>query len=51
MGRFSENKELVDQVREGMTENLKLAKQNIEFLKSKGAKLPNSAQAADATGD
>ena len=38
-------------MREGMTENLKLAKQNIEFLKSNGAKLPNSTQAIEASAD
>lgn len=35
MARFGENKELLDEVSEGMTENLKVAKQNIEHLVQK----------------
>ena len=33
MGRFRENKELLEEVKEGMTDNLRLAKANITFLK------------------
>ena len=36
MARFRENKELMDEVKGGMTENLRLAKQNIDILKNKG---------------
>ena len=35
MARFRENKELMDEVKGGMAENLRLAKQNIEVLKNK----------------
>lgn len=37
LARFAENKELLSEVGEGMTENLRLAKQNIEILKKKAA--------------
>lgn len=36
MARFKENKELLDEVKDGMTENLKLAKENITYLKTGG---------------
>ena len=36
MARFRENKELLDEVREGMSENLNLAKENINYLKKAG---------------
>ena len=35
LNRFNENKELMAEVEEGMEENLKIAKQNIELLKKK----------------
>lgn len=34
--RFAENKELLEQVKGGMADNLKLAQQNIEYLKKVG---------------
>ena len=36
MQRFGENKELLKDVREGMSDNLRLAKSNIDFLKNGG---------------
>ena len=36
LARFKENKELLDEVREGMSENLNLAKENINYLKKAG---------------
>ena len=36
MARFAENKELLDEVKEGMTDNLRLAKENITYLKTGG---------------
>lgn len=36
MARFAENKELLEEVREGMSDNLKLAKENITYLKTAG---------------
>jgi len=34
--RFGENAELLSDVRQGMNDNLRLAKQNIEYLKKGG---------------
>ena len=36
LARFTENKELLDEVREGMADNLRLAKENITYLKTGG---------------
>ena len=33
MEKFAENKELLEEVSEGMTDNLKIAKANLELLK------------------
>ena len=33
--RFKDNNEILDEVKDGMEENLKIAKTNIELLKSK----------------
>ena len=44
LSRFRENKELLDEVSSGMSDNLRLAKQNIEYLKT--GKLPVSSDPA-----
>lgn len=40
MARFAENKELLDEVKEGMADNLRLAKDNITYLKTGGKEAP-----------
>lgn len=44
LARFKENKELLTEVGGGMTDNLRMAKQNIEYLKT--GKLPVASEAA-----
>ena len=51
MARFRENKELMDEVKGGMEENLRLAKQNIEILKKKTAEAGGSSAAKVAEGE
>ena len=45
MARFAENKELLDEVREGMADNLRLAKENIAYLKTAGQSQPEAKPA------
>ena len=45
MARFAENKELLDEVKEGMADNLRLAKENIAYLKTAGQTKPEAKPA------
>ena len=45
VGRFRENKELLTEVKEGMDDNLRLAKANIAYLKQ--AKTQPAEQASE----